>query len=342
MKRLKVITSFKLFPSLLVLAVILLFNVIIQPGFLSVEIIDGRLAGGLVTIINRSVPAMILAIGMTFVIGTGGIDISVGTVVAITGAVSILLIRNSNDSMPLVLVAIITMLVGIAFGLWNGLLVARVGMPPVVATLILMVAGRGVGLVLTNEASLSTYHPTFGEIASGVTLGIPNQCWIALVVFLLAWFFARRTAFGLFVESTGANKSATTYVGLSSKRIILIAYTLSGLCAGIVGLLGASTTRIIEPLLTGLDLEFSAILAVVLGGTGMKGGKFNLGGSCIGAVILMALTQTMYFYGVPSEFSKTVQAIVIVIVIVIQSSTTRTFITSLFNSLFNRREVSSK
>jgi len=343
MNLLRQITSSSMFSPLLALFLILLFNFIVQPGFLSFEIRDGRLFGGAVTILNRSVPVMLLAIGMTLVIATGGVDLSVGSVLAIGSAVSISLIRGgdinptADTAMPLIFVVLITMLVGIAFGLWNGVLVAKIGMPPVVATLILMVAGRGLTQNITRERSLTTGHLPFGEIANGFTFGIPNQIWIAAIVFLAFWVLARRTAFGLFVETAGANRSAANHAGINATRVLLIVYALSGLCASIAGILSASNVRVIEPMNTGQNMELDAILAVVLGGTSMNGGKFNLGGSCVGAIILMALTQTMFFYGVPVEFALSIKAIVIVIIVIVQSPTTQKFVSSQFK-VFNRGE----
>ena len=345
MKIIKSITSSKMFPSLLVLALILLFNLIVQPGFLSIEIRDGQLFGGLITILNRSVPVMILAIGMTLVISTGGVDLSVGSVVAVSAAVALSLIRGDDvaptayTSMPIVLVVIISLSVGLLLGVWNGILIAKTGMPPVVATLVLMVAGRGLTQVITGERFVTVGYEPFRSISGGNFLGMPNQPWIVLGIFLLVWLFTRRTALGLFIETVGANKSAATYAGVRSNIIIILVYGISGICASIVGILAASSVLVVDPTNTGLNMELSAIVAVVLGGTSMKGGKFNLGGSCVGAIILMALTQTMFFYGVPVEFSLAIQAIVIVIVVVIQSPIARNFVTSLFK--FKKREVAS-
>jgi simple sugar transport system permease protein len=268
-------------------------------------------------------------------------------VLAIGSAVAISLIRGDDASptadtaMALGLVVTITMIVGIVCGLWNGFLVAKIGMPPVVATLILMVAGRGLTQNITRERSIATGHLPFSEIANGFTLGVPNQIWVALSIFLIFWFLTRKTAFGLFVESVGANRSAARLAGVRSTSILIVIYALSGLCASIAGILSASNVLTIEPMNTGRDMELDAILAVVLGGTSMRGGKFNLGGSCVGAIILMALTQTMFFYGVPVEFSMSIKAIVIVIVVIIQSSTTRKFFASQIK-LFRRREVTTR
>jgi len=336
-----------MFPPLLVLALILLFNLIIQPGFLSLRFEDGRFLGGLLLILNRSIPVMLLAVGMTLVIATGGVDLSVGSVVAISAAIAIALIRGGDvaptayTAMPLVVVVVITMLVGVLLGLWNGLLVAKLGMPPVVATLVLMVAARGLTQIITGERTLTTGHRPFSEIATGIFLGIPHQVWIGLGIFLLVWLFTRRTALGLFIESVGANKSAATHVGIRSNTVLIAVYAVSALCASIAGILSASTNLNIEPMNVGQFFELDAIVAVVLGGTRMTGGKFNLGGSCIGAIILQALRQTMtVFDRVPVHATLAVQAMVIVIIIIIQSPTTRNFVTSLFKN--KGREASAR
>jgi len=351
MKILKLITSSSMFPPLLALFMILLFNLFFQPEFLTVELreVDGqyRLFGGLINTLNRSVPVMILAMGMTLVIAVGGADLSVGSVLAVCSAVALVLIRGTDasptaaTSMAIPLVVLIALVVGLVCGTWNGFLVGKIGMPPVVATLILMVAGRGLTQNITGERSVTTGYLPFSEIANGFTLGIPNQIWIAAVLLTIFWLITRKTAFGLYIESVGGNKPAATHAGIKSTRIIIAIYALSGLCAAIAGVLSASNVRVIEPMNTGQNMELSAIVAVVLGGTNMRGGKFNLGGSVVGAIILMALTQTMFFYGVPVEFTLTVQAIVIAIIIIVQSPTTHKFIASRFKFL-KRQEGQAK
>jgi len=344
---LKKLTSSAMFPSLLMLAAILLFNVIVQPDFLSVEFRDGRFFGGIVMILNRAVPVMILAMGMTLVIATGGVDLSVGSVLAVSAAVSITLIRgdlgagDNATAMHLALVIPIALIVSMVCGLWNGFLVAKIGMPAIVATLIFMVAGRGLTQIITSERSVTTGYLAFGEIANGATLTIPNQIWYALIIFLLIWLLTRRTAFGLFIESVGINKSAAKYAGIRATAVLLAIYTISGLFAGIAGILGGSNVRVIEPMNTGQNMELEAILAVALGGTSLSGGKFNLGGSCVGAIILSALARTMSFYGVSPQAAPAIFAIVIGVLVIIQSPATRKFLASHIN-IFKRREVSAQ
>jgi len=339
-----------MFTPLLVLSLLIIFNLITQPGIFSFAINEaGNLSGGLMLILLRSVPVMLLAMGMTLVIATGGVDLSVGSVLAIGSAVSLTLIRGdtvsptADTAMALSLVVLITLIVGLICGLWNGFLVAKVGIPPIVATLIFMVAGRGLTQIITNERSVTTGHLPFGEIANGFTFGVQNPIWIALIVFLLFWFFTRKTAFGLFIESTGINRSAARLSGIKSTKILLIIYALSGLCAAIAGVLSASNILAIQPARAGEDMELDAILAVVLGGTNMKGGKFNLGGTVVGAIILDLLPRTMTFIGVGIQYTMFIKALVIILIVLIQSPTTRKAVIDLFRAIMpERREVASK
>lgn len=299
MNALRRFTSSTIFSSLLALALILLFNLILKPDFFIVTIQDGHLYGQLIDILNRSVPVMILAIGMTLVIATAGADLSVGGVMALSGALAVALIRggsrvlNADTAMPLALVILITLLVAGACGLWNGFLVAKLGMQPVVATLILMVAGRGIAQLITGSRNLTTGYAPYAALGQGWFLGLPVACFVALGVFLLVWFFARHTAFGLFVESVGVNKPAATHAGVRATAIVILVYVVSGVCAGVSGIIYSSNIMCADPNNAGLNYELDAILAVVLGGTSMRGGKFYLGGSVVGALILMSLTKSI-------------------------------------------------
>jgi len=333
MKVLRGMTSSPMFPPLLALFLLLLFNLLIQPDFLTVEFRDGRLFGSLINTLNRSVPVMILALGMTLAIATGGVDLSVGSVLAISASVTLVLIRGDDlaptaeTSMAIPLVIVIALIVGIICGIWNGTLIARIGMPPIVATLILMVAGRGLTQNITGERNVTSGYEPFAEIARGSFLAIPNQVWIAAGVFILFWLITRKTAFGMYVESVGANRSAATYTGIKSTRIIIIIYALSGFCAALAGILFASDLLVVAPMNAGMYRELDAIVAVVLGGTSMRGGKFNLGGTVVGALTFSLLYQTLLFYGVPPEFFLAVQAIIIVAIVIIQSPETHRFLT---------------
>ena len=319
------ITSSKLFSASLALFLILLVNALLKPGFLRITIVDGHYFGELIDIVNRAVPVMILAMGMTLVIATGGTDLSCGALLSLSGAVAVSLIRGSTEisnpdtAMAFPLVIIISLVVTSLCGLWNGFLVGKLRIQPIVATLILMTAGRGAAQLITSARTLRTAYAPFSVIGQGWLLRLPVPIFIAAGMLLIIWYFTRRTAFGLFIEAVGVNPSAARYSGINSSLIIMIVYTISGLCAGVSGLIYTSGIMTIDVNNAGLYYELDAILATVLGGTAMTGGKFYLGGSLVGALIIMALTKSIYRFDVAPESALVVKAIVVVLVVLIQS-----------------------
>jgi simple sugar transport system permease protein len=228
-------------------------------------------------------------------------------------------VLNAETAMPLVFVILITLGVTSLCGLWNGFLVAKLGIQPIVATLIFMTAGRGIAQLITGARNLTTSYVPYSVIGQGWFLLLPVPIFIAAGVFLVVWLFTRRTAFGLFVEAVGVNASAARYSGINSNLVIMIVYTISGLCAGISGLIYASGIMCADATNAGLNYELDAILATVLGGTSMTGGRFYLGGSVIGSLIIMALTKSIYAFEVAPESALVVKAFVVVIVVLIQS-----------------------
>ena len=335
------ITSSKMFSSLAALFLILLVNVLLKPGFLRITIVDGHLFGELIDILNRSVPVMVLAMGMTLVIATGGTDLSCGALLALSGALSISLIRgdtavqNTDTAMAFPLVIIITLAVTSLCGLWNGFLVAKLRIQPIVATLIFMTAGRGIAQLITGARNLTTNYSPYSWLGQGWFLRLPVPIFIAAGLLLIIWYFTRRTAFGLFVEAVGVNASAARYSGINSSLIIMVVYSISGLCAGVSGLIYASGIMCADANNAGLNYELDAILATVLGGTSMMGGKFYLGGSVIGALIIMALTKSIYRFDVAPESALVVKAFVVVLVVLIQSP----FFKNWRESVKHRREA---
>jgi simple sugar transport system permease protein len=319
------ITSSKTFSAFAALFLILLINVLLKPGFLRITIVNGHLFGELIDILNRAVPVMILAMGMTLVIATGGTDLSCGALLALSGALSISLIRggtdvlNADTAMAFPLVIIITLAVASLCGLWNGFLVAKLRIQPIVATLIFMTAGRGAAQLITGARNLTTNYPPYAVLGQGWLLLLPVPIFIAAGLLLIIWYFTRRTAFGLFVEAVGVNASAARYSGINSSMIIMIVYAISGLCAGVSGLIYASGIMCADANNAGLNYELDAILATVIGGTSMTGGKFYLGGSVIGALIIMALTKSIYRFDVAPESALVVKAFVVVLVVLLQS-----------------------
>jgi simple sugar transport system permease protein len=323
----------QLFWPVVALALIMLFNLIFIPDFFTLEIKDGHLFGSMVDVINRGAPLMLLAIGMTMVIATAGVDLSVGAVMAISAGAAAVLINPAlgktligSDKLveditatPLWVVILVALAVATLCGVWNGLLVSRGNIQPMVATLVLMVAGRGIAQLITNGQIITVYYSPYFFIGNGYLLGLPFTLFIVLGVFLFAWLMTRRTAIGLFVESVGINASSSFFSGINEKNIKLMAYTFCGFCAGIAGLIVSSNVKSADANNIGLFSELDAILAVVIGGTLMSGGRFSLLASIVGALIIQATTTTMYALGVPAMAASAIKAMVVLIVILLYS-----------------------
>ena len=210
--------------------------------------------------------------------------------------------------------------VGILCGIWNGLLVAKFKIQAVVATLILMTAGRGIAQLLTEGQIITVYYKPFSYI-SGTLPGniLPTNIFIAAAMVLIVVFLMKKTSIGLFVQSVGINPTASRFAGINVTLVIFLVYAFSGFCAGVSGLVESSLIRAADANNAGLNMEMDAILAVALGGTLLSGGKFYIGGSVIGAITIQTLTTTMYALGVSADQLPVVKAIAVVIICLIQS-----------------------
>lgn len=306
---------------LLVLAIILLFNLFFTEHFFRIVVRDGHLFGSLIDILNRAAPVMLLAIGMTLVIATAGIDISVGSVMAISGAIAAVLIAKGNA--PLFQVVGVPLLAVMILGAWNGLLVSYVGIQPIIATLILLVAGRGIAQLVTDGQIIVFENKPFEFIGNGFLFGLPFSITIVAVVLIITGTLTRKTALGLFIESVGGNPNASRYSGVNARGIKSLVYIFTAFCAGIAGLIAASNIKAADPNSSGLNIELDAILAVVIGGTSMNGGKFFLLGSIIGAIFIQTLTTTILTRGVPVQVTLVVKALVVFAVCLLQSEAFR-------------------
>ena len=319
-----------LFRPLAALAVLLLIDLVSVPGFFHLTIKDGHLYGSLVDIVNRAAPLMLAALGMTLVIATRGIDISVGAVVALSGTVAAMLIGGGPEAeTPMLWAMAAAMGAAILCGLWNGVLVATLGLQPIVATLILMVAGRGLAQLLTDGQIVTVYHEPFFVLGGGYLFGLPFSLTVVALVFGLIAFMMRKTALGLFIQAVGINPVAARLAGLKTAALIMFVYIFCSACAGLAGLMISSNIKSADANNAGLLLELDAILAVTLGGTSLAGGKFSLVGSVIGALIIQTLTYTIYSLGVPPEVNMVVKAVVVFLVCLSQSAE--------FKQLFARR-----
>jgi galactofuranose transport system permease protein len=304
---------------LLALALILIVDGVLTPGFFTIRIVEGHLFGSLIDVLYRAMPTAVVALGMAVVIGTKGIDLSVGAVIAICGAT--ITWRLHMGDPPLVVLAA-ALAAGLLCGLWNGLLVAILDIQPIVATLILMVSGRGIAQMInllyggTDPSFTSDF---FAAISTGHLAMLPSRLFVGAGIFVVLWVLMRRTAFGLFVEAVGGNSAAADLAGIDARMIKLAAYLVCGLCAGFAGVVIAADTHTSDPVSAGLYIELDAILAVVIGGGSLAGGRVYLGLTVLGALIIQSLTTSILMSGVPPEYNLVVKAVVVLIVLLLQS-----------------------
>ncbi|HEX3479018.1 MAG TPA: ABC transporter permease [Kofleriaceae bacterium] len=313
-----------------VLVLLLAFNLFADPGFFAISVQDGHLYGSLIDILNRASPLMIIAMGLTLVIATRGIDISVGAVVAISGAVAAAmiggqLVLSGGTGMadvaqyPLVIVLPCALGVATLCGMWNGALVSWFGLQPIVATLILLGTGRGIAQLITNGQIVTIYYSPYYVIGNGFLLGVPFSLFIVALVAAVIGLLTRKTALGLFIEAIGINPVASRLAGIRARGITFAVYAVCGLCSGIAGLIVSSNVKSADGNNAGLLFELDAILAVVLGGTSLAGGRFSLRGSILGALIIQTLTTTIYAVGVAPEVTLVVKGLVVFVVSILQS-----------------------
>ncbi|WP_325894355.1 ABC transporter permease [Grimontia sp. NTOU-MAR1] len=301
------------------LLALLLVNVVIDPSFLTIEIKGGHLFGSLIDIANRAAPIALLALGMTLVVATGGIDLSVGAIVAIAGSVSAYLISVSGIE-SVFGVIFITLFVSCIAGIWNGFLVTFIGIQPIIATLILMVAGRGVAQLITDGRVLTFNFPSFEFIGNGYVLGVPTPILIVLGMYGLTAWLMRATSLGLFIASVGANPKASYYLGMNEKFTKMFVYVFCGLCAGLAGMILAADIKGADANNAGLWSELDAILAVVIGGTALIGGTFHLWSTLVGVLLLQTITTTILTNGIPAQFTFVIKSVVVVVVMLFLSA----------------------
>lgn len=332
----KKITSARLFMPLVCLAAVLLINVITTPDFFNVSINNGVLFGYVIDVINRASELVILAVGMTLVTAaSGGQDISVGATMAVAGAVCCQILTGGELSVdvlaaPLLLGMAAGLLAATICGAFNGFLVAKMGIQPMIATLILFTAGRGIAQLVT--AGQITYVRTDSyKVLGGYISGcpIPTPVFAAVIVVIVVYIILKKTTLGLYIESVGINGNASRLVGLNSTMIKFLTYVLCGFLAGVAGLVASSRIYSADCNNIGLNFEMDAILAVALGGNALGGGKFSLMGSVIGAYTIQALTTTLYAMNVKADQLPVYKAIVVIAIVIIQSPVFKKWIAGL-------------
>ncbi|MCL1907055.1 MAG: ABC transporter permease [Propionibacteriaceae bacterium] len=344
---LKRIVRHRMFFPLLCLVLVLLINVIVtatQAGaspatFFQITFIKetGTLAGPLITILNRSSELVILAVGMTLVVScTKGADISVGSVMVLSGAVSIWLLgfgtlkannyQVESYVVPYVVGLLAALIVGAACGLWHGFLVAKLKIQPMIATLILLIGGRGIAKIVAdgqiNKVRVPSYRWLGNTIENSQGLNpllLPTPIFVAIGVVVVAALLLRFTALGMNIQSVGINDRSSRILGLNSVRIIFTVFVICGMCAAIAGMIATSRIASVDTQNIGKMIELDAILAVALGGNSLAGGKFSLGGSVIGAITIQTLTTVLYSLSVSPDQLPFFKAVVVIIIVIVQS-----------------------
>jgi simple sugar transport system permease protein len=275
---------------------------------------------------RQSATPLLLAIGMCLVIATGGIDLSVGAVMAISLAVSLTYIAESGSGTTVgtALTGLgLGLLVALLIGTFNGFLVTVLGIQPFIATLILMIAGRGIAMLITKGQITTVTSPPFKAIGSGYLFGIPMPVIIAGGVFVLVALLVRRTALGMLLESIGINREASRLAGVKARNITWFVYALCGLLAGLAGVVYGAPTMAADANNVGLMKELDAIMVVVLGGTKLEGGKFSLAGTIVGALILSTLERAVVIFHLPTQVTPLFKALILIIVCVAGSDRLR-------------------
>ena len=286
----------------LAIVLLVLYNVFFTPYFLTTSNLRIQLI--------QVAPIVIVALGMALVIGTEGIDLSVGSVMALAAAFIPLYLGYG------VLAAIIASLIaGVVVGLINGFLVAKVGLQPIVATLALFVGGRGLAVVISKGKLVDIRNDDFLYLGSGDLFGIPVLVWIAALLVLVVAFIVRRTVFGRRLLAVGGNRPATELAGLPVKRVLITVYVLCSVLASIAGLLSVARIQSSDASAVGLLIELSAITAVVVGGTPLTGGKVRVLGTVAGALLMQLVIATMIKHNLHPSTTEMVQAVIILVAV---------------------------
>ncbi|HEX2130965.1 MAG TPA: ABC transporter permease [Actinophytocola sp.] len=260
-------------------------------------------------------PVLIVALGMALVIGTEGVDLSVGSVMAIAAA--ILPLYLGYGVLPAIVLALVA---GGLCGALNGTLVAVVGIQPIVATLALLVGGRGLALVFADGQMTVIQNDTLLGLGTGELLGLPVIVWLAAALSALVWLLVKYTTFGRQLVAIGGNRSASSLAGLPVRRVLMTTYVISGVLAAVAGIVATARLTASDPSAIGNLYELSAITAVVVGGTPLSGGRVRILGTVAGAVLMQMITATLIKHNLPDSAAQMVQAAIIVLAVYLQRS----------------------
>ena len=344
----------QIFIPIAALLILTIFNFIMDPAFFRITLghnSEGNpvLSGNIISIIDYGSELAILAIGMTLVTAASrGQDISVGAAIAISGSVVLRVLCGSNShpetlQAPIIVAFLISCLVAMAFGAFNGALVSIFKIQPMVATLILFTAGRSIAawinkneLPVVNDKTFSS----FGGFIPGIP--IPTPFFIAIACFVVTWLALKFTNLGLYVQSVGINEKTSRLNGLNPAFIKFITYVILGLCVAVAGFIKVSRLSTINYKEVAKDIEMDAILAVALGGNPLSGGKFNISASVLGAYVIQFLTTTLYKFQVQSDALPAYKAVVVILLVIISAPIVREKMTAGLRRLRSNTIAKSK
>lgn len=338
---LKKIVGKQLFIPLAALLILTLVNLIVDPGFFAIKFGYNSagnpvLSGYPITILDFGSELAILAIGMTLVTAaSGGQDISVGAAIAISGSV-VLRVLCGTDSRPetlqapIIVAFLISCVVAMIFGAFNGVLVAYLKIQPMIATLILFTAGRSIAAWINNNELPIVSDETFtyfGGFIPGIP--IPTPFFMALACIIVMALVLKFTNLGLYTQTVGINEKSARLNGLNPAFIKFLAFVILGLCVAVAGLIKVSRLSSINYSVIAKDIEMDAILAVALGGNALSGGKFSMTASILGAYVIQYLTTTLYKFEVGASELAAYKAIVVIALVVLSAPTTRQWLSAM-------------
>ena len=302
----------RLFWPAAILVVLLVINAFTSNQFITVR--DGHLFGTLIDILRGSAPLMLVALGMTLVIATGGIDLSVGSVMAVAGAIAAVTLDRG------IAVAIVLALLGaLVVGVVNGGLIARYRVQPIVVTLATLIAGRGLAQIISNDGELvSIEQPFFLALGRGHLGPIPIPVVIAVIAVAAAIFVLRATTLGRYVLAVGGNAPAARLAGVPVRKTLVSVYAASAFLAGVAGLIVAARLGASDAAKIGQNMELDAIAAVVVGGTALAGGRATIGGTVVGALIMQVIATSFNMLLVPYAWSLALKAVIILVAVYLQ------------------------
>ena len=344
----------QIFIPIAALLLLAIFNLITDPSFYKITLGynstgDPVLSGYLMTILDYGSELAILAIGMTLVTAaTGGQDISVGATIAISGSVVLRVLCGTNSrpetlQAPIIVAFLVSCVVAMLFGAFNGVLVAYFKIQPMVATLILFTAGRSIAAWINNNELPIISDPTFGYFGGFIPgIPIPTPFFIAVVCMIIIALLLKFTNLGLYTQAVGINENSSRLNGLNPAFIKFLTFVILGLCVAVAGFIKVSRLSSINYSVIAKDIEMDAILAVALGGNALSGGKFNMTASILGAYVIQFLTTTLYKFNVQSDALSAYKAVVVIILVVLSTPVVRDWFSALgkkIKSGFGRKEV---